>query len=219
MTKRSKYDNLDFLTVKLILQNCRQNNPMTNLHSPTVSLALERLFIAAVLTAVVIVSMPLRAIATQVSASAMIPAAIAAVTADQSKQTESKIFTIPDLPKPTTEELREARTGYKVVRVYSKVPTTAYTSRPEETDDSPFIAADGTHVYDGMVAANFLKFGTKVRLPDLFGDKVFEVHDRMNKRYNIKVDIWMTNLKDARKHGVRHTTIEIVEEATPAQES
>jgi 3D (Asp-Asp-Asp) domain-containing protein len=45
----------------------------------------------------------------------------------------------------------------------------------------------------------------------LYGDKIFEVHDRMNKRYNVKVDIWMDNLKAARQHGVRHITVEIVE--------
>jgi 3D (Asp-Asp-Asp) domain-containing protein len=88
---------------------------------------------------------------------------------------------------------------------------TAYTSRPEETDDSPFITADGSHVRDGIVAANFLPFGTKVRIPKLFGDKVFEVHDRMNKRYPYKMDFWMEELNDARQFGVRRADIEIVQ--------
>lgn len=104
-----------------------------------------------------------------------------------------------------------------VVRTYSAVPFSAYTSRPEETDDTPFITADGSHVADGIIAANFLKFGTKVRIPKLFGDKVFEVHDRMNKRYPYKIDIWMEKYSDAIQFGVRRADIEIVvvEEASP----
>lgn len=100
-----------------------------------------------------------------------------------------------------------------VVRTYENVPFSAYTSRPEETDDTPFITADGSHVADGIIAANFLKFGTKVRIPALFGDKIFEVHDRMNKRYPYKIDIWMENYSDAIKFGVRHADIEIVTDA------
>lgn len=105
-------------------------------------------------------------------------------------------------------------TETKVIRTYASVPFSAYTSRPEETDDTPFITADGSHVADGIIAANFLKFGTKVRIPALFGDKVFEVHDRMNKRYPYKIDIWMAEYKDAIQFGVRRADIEIVEVTT-----
>jgi 3D (Asp-Asp-Asp) domain-containing protein len=101
-------------------------------------------------------------------------------------------------------------TKVTVVRTFAYVPMTAYTSRPEETDDSPFITADGSHVADGIIAANFLPFGTKVRIPALFGDKVFEVHDRMNQRYSYKVDVWMEKYPDAIQFGVRHADIEIV---------
>lgn len=102
----------------------------------------------------------------------------------------------------------------KVLREYRYVPMTAYTSRPEETDDTPFITADGSHVRDGIVACNFLPFGTKVRIPSLFGDKIFEVHDRMNKRYSYKMDFWMEGLTDARKFGVKYAHIEVVEVET-----
>src|SRR3990167_1248447 len=40
------------------------------------------------------------------------------------------------------------------------VTITAYSSTPEETDSTPFITASGTHVRDGVVAANFLPLGT-----------------------------------------------------------
>lgn len=98
-----------------------------------------------------------------------------------------------------------------VLRTYRYVPMTAYTSRPQETDSTPFITADGSHVRDGIVACNFLPFGTKVRIPSLFGDKIFEVHDRMNKRYHYKMDFWMEDLYDARQFGVKYAHIEIVE--------
>jgi 3D (Asp-Asp-Asp) domain-containing protein len=106
-----------------------------------------------------------------------------------------------------------------VVRKYATVSMTAYTSRPEETDDTPFITADGSHVRDGIVACNFLPFGTKVRIPALFGDKVFEVHDRMNKRYTYKMDFWMEDLGDARQFGVRHADIEIVKVEDPGTQN
>lgn len=81
---------------------------------------------------------------------------------------------------------------------------TAYSSVPWECDDSPFITADGSRVRDGIVAANFLKFGTRIRIPELFGDKVFEVHDRMNKRFSNRIDIWMEKVSDNQKFGIKH---------------
>lgn len=90
------------------------------------------------------------------------------------------------------------------------VASTAYNSEPGQTDSSPFTTANGTRVYDGVVAANFLPFGTRIRIPDHFGDKVFVVHDRMNARYTQRVDIWMLNKSDAFKWGVRRVKIEVL---------
>lgn len=98
-----------------------------------------------------------------------------------------------------------------VLKVYH-VPVTAYTSSVNETDADPFVAADGSIVYDGMVAANFLPFGTKIRLPDYFGDKVFTVHDRMNTRYDKRIDIWTTTKSKAREWGLKkNVKIEVIE--------
>ncbi len=90
-----------------------------------------------------------------------------------------------------------------------RIEVSAYTSRPEETDSTPFITASGTHVHEGTVAANFLAFGTKVRIPELYGNKVFTVEDRMNTRYPHTMDIWMGNINDARQLGRRHVLIEV----------
>ncbi len=88
---------------------------------------------------------------------------------------------------------------------------TAYTSTVDQTDDDPFIAASGRHVYDGMVAANWLPFGTKIKIPSLYGDKEFIVDDRMNERYGYgRMDIWLnSNKQTAIKFGVKVVDIEI----------
>ncbi|MBI5913357.1 3D domain-containing protein [Candidatus Azambacteria bacterium] len=92
------------------------------------------------------------------------------------------------------------------------VTMTAYSSTPDQTDDSPFIMANGKRVYDGAVAANFLPFGAKVRFPELYGDKVFVVEDRMNRRFNDRMDIWMETRGEAINFGIRKTTVEILED-------
>ena len=89
--------------------------------------------------------------------------------------------------------------------------STAYTSTPEECDGDPFVTADGSDVADGIVATNVLPFGTKIRLPTIFGDKVFTVHDRMNARYSYRVDIWMADHDAMIKYGVkRNIPVEIL---------
>lgn len=89
---------------------------------------------------------------------------------------------------------------------------TAYSSTPDQTDDTPFITAANTHVRDGVVAANFVYFGTKMRLPTLYGDKVFVVEDRMNSRYPYRVDIWMPSREQATEFGIKILPIEIIKE-------
>lgn len=91
-----------------------------------------------------------------------------------------------------------------------KVVATGYSSTVDQTDDSPFITASGTYVRDGVVAANFLPIGTRIKIPDQFGDKIFVVEDRMNKRYWHRVDVWFPARQAALNFGVRTVTIEIV---------
>lgn len=87
---------------------------------------------------------------------------------------------------------------------------TAYSSCPEETDDTPLITASGSFVHSGVVAANFLPFGTKIRLPELFGNKVFVVEDRLHQSYNDRVDIWFPSKEEAINFGYRVSEIEIL---------
>jgi len=93
-----------------------------------------------------------------------------------------------------------------------RVVVTAYSSTPWETDDNPYITAAGTWVRDGIVANNYLTIGTKIRIPELFGDKVFMVEDRMSwKKGNYHIDIWFPSYWEALNFGAKRTYIEILE--------
>ena len=91
-----------------------------------------------------------------------------------------------------------------------KVWVTAYSSTPEETDDTPFITASGIKVRDGIIATNLLPFGAKVQIPQLFGDKIFVVQDRMHERKTNFIDIWMPTKFDAEQFGIYQTNITIL---------
>lgn len=90
------------------------------------------------------------------------------------------------------------------------VAVTGYSSTPEQTDSTPFVTAAGTHVRDGVIAANFLPFGTVIKIPDVFGNKTFVVEDRMHSRYWLNIDIWFPEKELAKKFGIKVVRIEIV---------
>lgn len=87
---------------------------------------------------------------------------------------------------------------------------TAYSSTPEETDDTPFITAKGTTVRDGIIATNLLPFGSRVKIPKLFGDKIFTVEDRMHRRKENFIDVWMPTKEDAEKFGINFTEVTVL---------
>jgi len=102
----------------------------------------------------------------------------------------------------------EAKKAVKTI----KVVITAYSSTPDQTDDTPFTTASGKTVKDGIVANNMLPFGTKIKIPALYGDKVFEVQDRMNKRKSdYHFDIWFPTRELATEFGVKTAEIEVLE--------
>lgn len=119
-------------------------------------------------------------------------------------QIESSIAWAANAGSPNKEAVKEeaAEIGTSYV-----VWVTAYSSAPEETDDTPFITAQGTPVRDGIIAANFLSFGTKVKIPELFGDRIFIVEDRMHSRKKNFVDIWMPTKQEAKEFGIYQTEI------------
>ncbi len=88
---------------------------------------------------------------------------------------------------------------------------TAYSSTPEQTDSTPFITASNKRVEDGIVANNYFPFGTKIRIPELYGDKVFVVEDRMNSRKSVyQFDVWHSDHKEAVDFGAQKTKIEVL---------
>lgn len=115
---------------------------------------------------------------------------------------------------PVSPEV-EAKTHAVNVRYTRRVVVTAYNSLPEQTDSTPCLTANGYDLCgndrEDVVAANFLRFGTKIRIPDRFGSRVFTVQDRMHPRFSQRVDIWMRERTHALAFGARYLEIEVLE--------
>ena len=111
---------------------------------------------------------------------------------------ESSLINQSPIPDPVKE-----------IRVVETV-VTAYSSRVGETDSTPFITASGSKVRMGVVAANWLPLGTQIKIPELFGDRIFTVEDRMNKKHPNKVDVWFSDTNEALRFGKKLTRIEIL---------
>lgn len=85
---------------------------------------------------------------------------------------------------------------------------TAYSSTVEETDETPFISADGNQVYDGLIACpRKYGFGTLFRIEG----KIYRCGDRMNQKYDDRFDIWKASKEDAIHYGIQTLSTEIVE--------
>ncbi|MCP6726958.1 MAG: 3D domain-containing protein [Patescibacteria group bacterium] len=97
-------------------------------------------------------------------------------------------------------------------RVVKTIPVmvTAYSSTESQTDSTPFITASGTWVREGIVAANFVPIGTRIKLPELYGEKVFIVEDRMHPRKKYQVDIWFPSYIEAKNFGAKLVDVEIL---------
>lgn len=82
------------------------------------------------------------------------------------------------------------------------VNATAYTSRPEETDDTPYTAAWNNRLKPGMkaiaVSRDLLRMGLE---PDAMvrveGLGLYRVMDKMNARYKRAIDVYFGNDLDA----------------------
>lgn len=131
----------------------------------------------------------------------------------------SEIVTLPAVMKsaePAMVDIQKEEVPPLTVTKTYRVPVTAYNSEVGQTDDTPCITANGfdlcRHDTENVVAANFLPFNTKIRIPEYFGDRVFTVQDRMNKRYTLRVDIWMKERQAAKTFGIkRDVLIEVVQ--------
>jgi 3D (Asp-Asp-Asp) domain-containing protein len=100
------------------------------------------------------------------------------------------------------EELR----SFQIV----KAEVTKYSSEPGQTDDSPFITANGDYVGKGTIAcpARFA-FGTEIEIDG----QTYFCNDRMAERYRAGnyFDVWTESTPDAIEWGRRQKEIKIFE--------
>ena len=155
---------------------------------------LESAFVAVLLVAISLVTLPNIQVDARVNEQAELRATELAVDAMQNVTRETGHLPLARLRGP-----------YYV----KTVTATAYNSVPWQTDSTPFTTASGATVRHGIVAANFLPIGTKLTIPEIYGDQIFEVQDRMNPRYYERLDIWMAEVADAKRFGKRQITIHV----------
>lgn len=125
---------------------------------------------------------------------------------DPSSMQERLVMTQTNTLLPIISPMGEERV-VKTMRLY----VTGYSSTPEQTDDTPFITASGKTVRDGIVATNLLPLGTKIKIPEFYGNKVFVVEDRMHPRMQDRVDIWFPSYGEAKYFGKRLASIVVLE--------
>lgn len=143
---------------------------------------------------------------------------------DQRPELAKNFKAIPDVHQPSLlavyKEQKEAGVRMALadtttVPAGKLVTMTAYNSEVAQTDGDPCTTANGfnvcKHGVEDTVAANFLPLGTKIQIPELFGDRTFVVRDRTARRFSDRVDVWMIKKSDALQFGVRHAHIVVVE--------
>ena len=67
--------------------------------------------------------------------------------------------------------------------------------------------ASGLEVSRDRVAANWLPPMTKIQIPELFGEKVFVVADKMDTCYKDRIDIWMPTRTEAINFGKQEADV------------
>ena len=73
------------------------------------------------------------------------------------------------------------------------------------------LTASGKIAQYGMIATNLYPFGTKIKIEGL---GIFTVEDRISKRYNNRIDVWVGYGKEAneqaKKNGIKKMKVEIL---------
>ena len=139
------------------------------------------------------------------------PAKDAAATLFQAKETEEPKEGMVICQENSLLPLSRQNEDIIITQEFSAI-VTAYSSTPWQTKESdPFTTASGTSVRDGIVANNKLPFGTKVRFPEIYGDKIFVVEDRMHwRKWDYHFDIWFADTSEAINFGAKRTYVEIL---------
>jgi 3D (Asp-Asp-Asp) domain-containing protein len=121
-------------------------------------------------------------------------------------ENEKRLLVLQENTLRPVSELSVTTKEIKRINVF----VTGYSSTHCQTDSTPFITAAGTSVREGIVATNLLAFGTEIRIPELYGDKIFVVEDRMHARNSQHVDVWFPTYWQAKNFGVTNTYIEVL---------
>ncbi|MBN1778886.1 MAG: 3D domain-containing protein [Candidatus Buchananbacteria bacterium] len=141
--------------------------------------------------------------------------AIAPAKAAENDSQDTQLIQLIAPIHASAAETKTEKQEYEVKKTYT-ITITAYSSTVDQTDDTPCITANGFNLCENneenVIAANFLPFGTKVKIPEYFGDRIFTVQDRMNARYYYRADVWFKTRQDAIKFGAPYTEIQVVEE-------
>lgn len=83
---------------------------------------------------------------------------------------------------------------------------TAYTSHPDETDDTPEVNAAGEKPGHGSLACpRRFELGTAF----VIEGKRYVCDDRMNRRFTNRFDIWMPSREQAIEFGIQNMPVEI----------
>lgn len=154
---------------------------------------------------------------TPIAASIITGAILAGLTIPQAASVEAFLGPLLDKASALNSSLIDKNSICKIdksdyeVKKTVKMVVTAYSSRVEETDNTPFITASGKTVAEGIIANNMLPFGSKIRIPELYGDKIFVVEDRMHQRKGkYHIDIWFPEYSLAKEFGAKITYVEIL---------
>ncbi len=110
-----------------------------------------------------------------------------------------------------TPEVKKTEVSKAAAKKTLIVTATAYSSTPDQTDDTPCITATGYDVCNktkNVIAVSrdlvrSLGYGTKVRFPEIFGDKVFHIEDTMNVRFVQRIDVHFGSRDEAKQFGLK----------------
>lgn len=120
------------------------------------------------------------------------------------------ILMILMIPSTTHYERQEDRPPPEYPVMLTAI-ITAYTSTPEETDDTPFLTASGETVGEGVAAcpARF-EFGTVIEV----AGRVYRCLDRMAERFRHSnhFDLWYADRREAIEFGRRNMVVAIRQE-------
>ena len=118
------------------------------------------------------------------------------------KTSLQRVFHVENAP-----EILENATGHLLT-------VTAYSPRPQETDDTPFITASNSRVREGIVAVSpdlyrqGWKFGRKVYVEN-YG--VYVIEDLMGKRTKKHLDIFFDDTENALEFGKRKLRVYLLD--------